>query len=138
MVTQLLPDFHVSVTDLTFAVPSCSPPIRGYLLDGKFFVGAALASTLTKLVFRYIQLVPEEQTRNVSTSHVYSSFTLGSMGGGILEYLCRCHGVTYVHYMYYGTNERCIQMYPLFSPEIFAFCVLTPPLLPQSTPPPTP
>lgn len=53
------------------SVPVHSPPIRGYLLDGKFFVGAALASTLTKLVFRYIQLVAEEQTRNVSTSNVY-------------------------------------------------------------------
>ena len=64
-----------------FTVPVHSPPIRGYLLDGKFFVGAALASTLTKLVFRYIQLVAEEQTRNVSSPNVHLSRTLSMVVG---------------------------------------------------------
>ncbi|KAF7281578.1 coatomer subunit beta [Rhynchophorus ferrugineus] len=33
------------------------PPLRQYLIDGDFFIGAALASTLTKLALRYGDLV---------------------------------------------------------------------------------
>lgn len=40
------------------------PPLRGYLLEGQFFIAAALASTLTKLTMRYIQQVSEPQSRN--------------------------------------------------------------------------
>lgn len=40
------------------------PPLRGYLLEGQFFIAAALASTLTKLAVRYLQHVPEPQSRN--------------------------------------------------------------------------
>lgn len=43
-----------------------SPPLRGYLLEGQFFIAAALASTLTKLAMRYLQQVSEPQSRNVS------------------------------------------------------------------------
>ncbi|CAH0553104.1 unnamed protein product [Brassicogethes aeneus] len=32
------------------------PPLRQYLMDGDFFIGAALASTLTKLALRYAKL----------------------------------------------------------------------------------
>ena len=42
------------------------PPLRGYLLDGQFFIAAALASTLTKLAVRYLTHVTEPQSRNVS------------------------------------------------------------------------
>ena len=45
-----------------------SPPLRGYLLDGQFFVAAALASTLTKLTIRYLQQVSQPQSKNVSDS----------------------------------------------------------------------
>ncbi|XP_065179179.1 coatomer subunit beta-like [Sycon ciliatum] len=39
-------------------------PIRVLLLEGKFFVGAALASTLTKLALRYIDESVEEKRKN--------------------------------------------------------------------------
>ena len=45
-----------------------SPPLRAYLLDGKFFIAAALASTLTKLGVRYMQQVDQVQSKNVSRS----------------------------------------------------------------------
>lgn len=43
----------------------CRPPLRAYLLDGKFFVATALASTLTKLCVRYVEQVQEVQSKNV-------------------------------------------------------------------------
>lgn len=35
------------------------PPLRQYLMDGDFFIGAALSATLTKLVLRYADLEQE-------------------------------------------------------------------------------
>ncbi|XP_058467960.1 coatomer subunit beta [Malaya genurostris] len=40
------------------------PPLRQYLMDGDFFIGATLASTLTKLVLRYVELEPNEKKQN--------------------------------------------------------------------------
>nr|DBA17676.1 TPA: hypothetical protein GDO54_003089 [Pyxicephalus adspersus] len=40
------------------------PPLRGFLLDGDFFVAAALATTLTKIALRYVVLVPEKKRQN--------------------------------------------------------------------------
>ncbi|XP_070532098.1 coatomer subunit beta-like [Ptychodera flava] len=40
------------------------PPLRGYLLDGDFFVGASLATTLTKLALRYIHLTKDAKKQN--------------------------------------------------------------------------
>lgn len=37
------------------------PPLRQYLIDGDFFIGAALASTLTKLALRYGNLAVAEK-----------------------------------------------------------------------------
>ena len=45
---------------------SLSPPIRQYLLDGKFFVAGVIASTLTKLTIRLLSEVKEPLSRNVS------------------------------------------------------------------------
>lgn len=42
------------------------PPLRQYLMDGDFFVGAALATTLTKLALRYVSLTENERSQNVS------------------------------------------------------------------------
>lgn len=50
-----------------YSVAFHSPPLRAYLLDGKFFLAAALASTLTKLSVRYVQQVEQAQSKNVST-----------------------------------------------------------------------
>uniref|UniRef100_A0A8C4QM38 Coatomer subunit beta n=1 Tax=Eptatretus burgeri TaxID=7764 RepID=A0A8C4QM38_EPTBU len=41
------------------------PPLRAFLLDGDFFVGASLATTLTKLALRYITLVDSDHKKNV-------------------------------------------------------------------------
>lgn len=44
----------------------CRPPLRGFLLDGDFFVAASLATTLTKIALRYMSLVQEKKKQNVS------------------------------------------------------------------------
>lgn len=40
------------------------PPLRGYLMDGEYFVGAALSSTLVKLALRYSELVSDPKKQN--------------------------------------------------------------------------
>ncbi|XP_050393198.1 coatomer subunit beta [Patella vulgata] len=40
------------------------PPLRQYLMEGDFFVGAALSTTLTKLALRYISLHKNPKTQN--------------------------------------------------------------------------
>ncbi|XP_031562290.1 coatomer subunit beta-like [Actinia tenebrosa] len=40
------------------------PPLRQYLMDGEFFVGAAIAGTLSKLALRYLELEHEESKKN--------------------------------------------------------------------------
>ncbi|XP_053305065.1 coatomer subunit beta isoform X1 [Spea bombifrons] len=40
------------------------PPLRGFLLDGDFFVAASLATTLTKIALRYVALVQEKKRQN--------------------------------------------------------------------------
>ncbi|KAK3097902.1 hypothetical protein FSP39_014288 [Pinctada imbricata] len=40
------------------------PPMRQYLMDGDFFVGAALSTTLTKLALRYISTTPDQKKQN--------------------------------------------------------------------------
>lgn len=42
------------------------PPLRQYLLDGEFFVGAAIACTLTKLALRYLDMEADKEKQNVS------------------------------------------------------------------------
>lgn len=41
-----------------------SPPIRQYFMDGDFFIGAALAANLTKLVLKYTALESDNLCRN--------------------------------------------------------------------------
>ncbi|XP_068744674.1 coatomer subunit beta-like [Montipora capricornis] len=41
------------------------PPLRQYLLDGEFFVGAAIACTLTKLALRYLDIEENKERQNV-------------------------------------------------------------------------
>lgn len=43
------------------------PPLRQYLMDGDFFIGAALASTLTKLALRYGQVSSATQRNRFDT-----------------------------------------------------------------------
>lgn len=40
------------------------PPMRQYMMDGDFFVGAALATTLTKLALKYIANTPDVKRQN--------------------------------------------------------------------------
>lgn len=40
------------------------PPLRQYLMDGDFFIGASLAGTLTKLALRYMDLESSPQNKN--------------------------------------------------------------------------
>lgn len=40
------------------------PPIRQYLLDGDFFIGATLATTLTKLALKFIELEADVSKQN--------------------------------------------------------------------------
>ncbi|XP_020797844.1 coatomer subunit beta [Drosophila serrata] len=46
------------------------PPLRQYLMDGDFFIGAALSATLTKLALRYGDLEPEARAQNRLTTQV--------------------------------------------------------------------
>ncbi|XP_037809589.1 coatomer subunit beta [Lucilia sericata] len=46
------------------------PPLRQYLMDGDFFIGAALSATLTKLVLRYADLEQDVRTQNRLTTRV--------------------------------------------------------------------
>jgi len=44
-----------------------SPPMRQFLMDGDFFVGAALATSLTKLALKFVKLTPDTRKQNVSS-----------------------------------------------------------------------
>ena len=44
------------------------PPLRGYLLDGSFFIGGVIAGTLTKIAIRYAEKVKEPRSQNVSSA----------------------------------------------------------------------
>ncbi|EDX18284.1 GD15643 [Drosophila simulans] len=46
------------------------PPLRQYLMDGDFFIGAALSATLTKLALRYAELETEARAQNRLTTQV--------------------------------------------------------------------
>uniref|UniRef100_A0A1I8P0J1 Coatomer subunit beta n=1 Tax=Stomoxys calcitrans TaxID=35570 RepID=A0A1I8P0J1_STOCA len=46
------------------------PPLRQYLMDGDFFIGAALSATLTKLVLRYADLEAEVRSQNRLSTRV--------------------------------------------------------------------
>lgn len=55
-----------SVSSFLWIICLCRPPLRGFLLDGDFFVAASLATTLTKIALRYVSLVQEKKKQNVS------------------------------------------------------------------------
>lgn len=55
-----------STTCFLVMLSLCRPPLRGFLLDGDFFVAASLATTLTKIALRYVSLVQEKKKQNVS------------------------------------------------------------------------
>ncbi|KAH8305356.1 hypothetical protein KR044_007822, partial [Drosophila immigrans] len=46
------------------------PPLRQYLMDGDFFIGAALSATLTKLALRYAELQSDARSQNRLTTQV--------------------------------------------------------------------
>ncbi|EDV46583.1 coatomer subunit beta [Drosophila erecta] len=46
------------------------PPLRQYLMDGDFFIGAALSATLTKLALRFAELETEARAQNRLTTQV--------------------------------------------------------------------
>jgi len=60
------------------------PPLRRYLMDGDFFIGAAIASTLTKLALRFAALVAEPAKQNRFTAEcmlvISSILHLGTSG----------------------------------------------------------
>ena len=41
------------------------PPMRQCLMDGDFFVGASLATVLTKLALHYVAQTPDKRKQNV-------------------------------------------------------------------------
>ncbi|CDQ99313.1 unnamed protein product [Oncorhynchus mykiss] len=40
------------------------PPLRGFLMDGDFYVAASLATTLTKVALRYVTIVQDKKRQN--------------------------------------------------------------------------
>lgn len=53
------------------------PPLRQYLLDGDFFIGATLATTLTKLALKYVELEKNPTKQNQFCASIM--LTLGSI-----------------------------------------------------------
>jgi len=47
------------------------PALRQFLIDGDFFIGAALSTTLTKLALRYVAQTTDKRKQNVSISFGY-------------------------------------------------------------------
>lgn len=54
------------------------PPLRGFLMDGDFYVAASLATTLTKLALRYVDIVQDKKKQNVSLFY-YRFFKLSKL-----------------------------------------------------------
>ncbi|CAD7089722.1 unnamed protein product [Hermetia illucens] len=52
----------------TVAKKEKRPPLRQYLMDGEFFIGASLAATLTKLALRYMELESDTCKKNRTCS----------------------------------------------------------------------
>ena len=44
---------------------SVRPLLRKVMMDGEFFIGAALATTLTKLALKYVHLTADKTRQNV-------------------------------------------------------------------------
>ncbi|XP_014388555.1 PREDICTED: coatomer subunit beta [Myotis brandtii] len=57
-------DIQSVMTEVRRSLGECRPPLRGFLLDGDFFVAASLATTLTKIALRYVALVQEKKKQN--------------------------------------------------------------------------
>ena len=51
------------------------PPLRTHLMNGDFFVGSAIGSTLTKLALRFIELEKDQVKQNVNI-HLILPFTI--------------------------------------------------------------
>lgn len=66
--------YYTELFIIFFAICSTSkknenrPPLRGYLMEGDFFIGAALGTTLAKLALRYKSLVNDPVRQNHFTS----------------------------------------------------------------------
>ena len=55
--------FSASSTDKTKKQAE-RPPLRKYLMEGDFFIGASIGSTMTKLALRYSSIVHDEKKQN--------------------------------------------------------------------------
>ena len=59
------------------------PPLRKYMAEGDFFIGAALATSLTKLCLRFIALTDDTKRQNVSlVNSVYASLPSQTTSSG--------------------------------------------------------
>ncbi|XP_013392181.1 coatomer subunit beta [Lingula anatina] len=69
-VQKLVTELGTYATQSAFSTVSATkgaeerPPLRKWLMEGDFFIGAALANTLTKLALRYTQVVTEPRRQN--------------------------------------------------------------------------
>ena len=61
----LVSGFWFLVCSVSMYLSNCSPPLRAHLLNGDFFVGSSLATSLVKMVTRYSSQMTEEQSCNV-------------------------------------------------------------------------
>lgn len=59
--------FSASSTDKTKKQAE-RPPLRKYLMEGDFFIGASIGSTMTKLALRYSSIVHDEKKQNRFTA----------------------------------------------------------------------
>ena len=73
------------------------PPLRTHLMNGDFFVGSAIGSTLTKLALRFIELEKDQVKQNVNI-HLILPFTIVNCFSQFLEVQIRKRSVLQSHY----------------------------------------
>lgn len=100
-----------------FVILSNRPPLRQYLLDGEFFVGAAISCTLAKLALRYLDMEEDKEKQNVS-------FVLFRVINWHWIYIILFHIISYycMYYPFYTFKRVCFVFFFL---QVFcANCML--------------
>ena len=63
------------------------PPLKKHLLDGDFFIGASLATSMTKLALRYCEVIndPKKQNRFIAEAMLIITSIINLGRSGILQ-----------------------------------------------------
>jgi hypothetical protein len=87
------------------------PPFRQYMMDGDFFIGAALGSTLVKLCLRYKNLNDPDFNENKFCAEamliIASILHLGKSGLSFYFIILNCFYINLEFFIYYQLNYYC-------------------------------